>query len=86
MDTNLRYVPQNITSQLSTHNQYNNDNYYILLGIDIDYPNQDPYSIANAEYIRVRTKYIGGALLHHPSGRRAVSDRPVYGALPASQL
>lgn len=63
VDSNLKYIPSNITSELSTHNQYNNDNYYILLGVDINYPNHDPYSVANAAYTKVRTEYIGGALL-----------------------
>ncbi len=63
VDSNLRYVPENITSELSMHNQYSNDNYYILLGVDVTYPNNDPYSEANAEYVKIRTEYIGGALL-----------------------
>lgn len=63
VDSNLRYVPENITSELATHNQYGNDNYYIMLGIDVKYPNRDPYYTANAEYARVRAEYIGGALL-----------------------
>ncbi len=63
VDSNLRYVPENITSELAMHNQYNNDDYYILLGVDVTYPNPDPYSAANAEYVKVRTEYIGGTIL-----------------------
>ncbi len=60
IDTNLRHTPHNITSELSTHNQYLNDDYYILLGLDTTYPNQDPYSEAHAEYQRIRNEYLTG--------------------------
>lgn len=63
VDSNLRHVPENITSELATHNPYGNDDYYILLGVDVAYPNHDPYSIANARYSKIRAEFIGGALL-----------------------
>ncbi len=63
VDSNLRHVPTNITSQLVTHNRSGNDDYYILLGIDTGFPNADPYAAANSEYDGIRAEYIGGVLL-----------------------
>ena len=63
IDTNLAYVPRNITSDLERYNLYGNNNYYIALGVDTRYPNSDPYSAANREYSRVRVDYLAGLLL-----------------------
>ncbi len=63
MDTNLRHTPENVTSLLSTSNRYGNQEYYILLAVDINFPYTDPYSVAHAAYTRNRTVYIGGTIL-----------------------
>ncbi len=72
MDTNLKYVPDNITAELESYNLYGNNNYYIILGIDTDYPNQDPYSIANSQYEHIRFDYITGFVLFILGGLGAV--------------
>jgi len=63
IDTNLSYVPNNITSGLEEYNLYGNNDYYIVLGLDTTYPNEDPYSIAHTEYEKIRVEYITGLLL-----------------------
>ncbi len=63
VDNNLRHVPENVISLLSTNNRYGNQDYYILLAVDIDFPNPDPYAEAQANYRRFRTEYIGGAIM-----------------------
>lgn len=62
MDTNLLYVPDNITAGLEEYNLYGNNDYYIVLGLDTAYPNKDPYSIAHKEYEQIRLEYISGLL------------------------
>ncbi len=63
VDNNLRYIPENVISLLSTNNRYGNQDYYILLAVDINFPNPDPYAEAQAEYLRSRNEYIGGAIM-----------------------
>lgn len=63
MDTNLQYVPSNITAELETYNLYGNNDYYIVLGLDTEYPYQDPYSEAHDEYEKIRVEYITGLFL-----------------------
>ncbi len=63
VDNNLRYIPENVISLLSTNNRYGNQDYYILLAVDISFPNPDPYAEAQADYMRFRTEYIGGAIM-----------------------
>ncbi|MEG2349781.1 MAG: HAMP domain-containing sensor histidine kinase [Hungatella sp.] len=63
MDTNMRHVPDNITALLETYNIYDNGNYYIAIGLDTDYPNQDIYSKSNYEYNQIRVDYIFGLVL-----------------------
>lgn len=63
IDTNLKYIPKNITSELENYNLYGNNNYYIILGLDTRYPNTDPYSIAHNAYTKVRVNYITGLIL-----------------------
>ena len=62
IDTNLKYIPSNITSELENYNLYGNNDYYIILGLDTRYPNTDPYSIAHNAYTKVRVNYITGLL------------------------
>ena len=63
MDSNLKYVPKNITAELETYNLYGNNNYYIILGLDTNYPNTDPYSAAHDQYEKVRVDFITGIIL-----------------------
>ena len=63
IDTNLKYIPKNITSELENYNLYGNNNYYIILGLDTRYPHTDPYSQAHNAYTRVRVNYITGLIL-----------------------
>ena len=63
VDNNLRYIPENVISLLSNNNRYGNQDYYILLAVDIRFPNPDPYAEAQADYMRSRTEYIGGAVM-----------------------
>lgn len=60
MDTNMKHVPSNISALLETYRIYDNNNYYIMVGMDTDYPHDDPYSRANGEYNQVRIDYISG--------------------------
>ena len=62
IDTNLKYIPKNITSELENYNLYGNNDYYIALGLDTRYPNTDPYSIAHNAYTKVRVNYITGLI------------------------
>lgn len=68
IDTNLKHVPKNITSELENYNLYGNNNYYIILGLDTRYPNTDPYSIAHNAYTKVRVNYITGLILFSIGG------------------
>lgn len=63
MDTNLKHIPKNITAELETYNLYGNNDYYIILGVDTDYPNVDPYSVAHSQYEKVRVNFITGIIL-----------------------
>lgn len=63
IDTNLKYIPGNITSELENYNLYGNNDYYIVLGLNTKYPNTDPYSRAHDAYTKVRVSYITGLLL-----------------------
>lgn len=63
MDTNMKYVPNNITSLLEKYNLYNNSNYYLIVALDTNYPYNDVYSQANTEYLRARIDYITGLVL-----------------------
>lgn len=63
MDTNLKHVPNNITAELETYNLYDNNDYYIILGVDTSYPNEDPYSVSHKEYEKVRVDFITGIIL-----------------------
>ncbi len=63
MDTNLKYIPRNITSELETYNLYDNNDYYIILGVNTAYPNVDPYSTAHNEYEKIRVNFITGIIL-----------------------
>lgn len=63
MDTNMKHVPDNITSLLEKYNLYNNDNYHIIIALDTSYPFEDDYSIANHDYLQVRIDYITGLVL-----------------------
>ena len=62
IDSNLKYIPDNIIS-LSSNNQYGNQDYYILLAVDTDFPNPDPYAEAQENYLRTRAEYIAGAIM-----------------------
>lgn len=72
MDTNLKYVPENITSQLETYNLYGNNDYYIVLGLDTSYPYTDPYSTAHNQYEKIRLDYISGMVLFTLGGIGAI--------------
>jgi len=63
IDTNLTYVPANITSELEAYNLNESSDYYIILGVDTQYPVEDPYSIAHDQYEKVRIDYITGLIL-----------------------
>lgn len=63
MDSNMKYVPDNITSSLEKYNLYNNNNYYIVIALDTNYPYNDIYSAANTKYLQVRIDYITGLVL-----------------------
>lgn len=63
MDTNMKYVPDNITSLLEKYNLYNNNQYYIIIALDTSYAHEDDYSRANHEYLSIRIDYITGLVL-----------------------
>ena len=63
MDTNMKYIPDNITSLLEKYNLYSNNNYYIVIALDTTYPYEDDYSRANHEYLSIRIDYITGLVL-----------------------
>jgi len=62
IDTNLKYIPNNITSELENYNLYGNNDYYIMLALDTRYPHTDPYSVAHDAYTKVRVNYITGLI------------------------
>ena len=63
MDTNLTYIPGNITAELEAYNLNESNNYYIILGVNTQYPVEDPYSAAHDQYEKVRIDYITGLIL-----------------------
>lgn len=63
MDTNMTYVPNNISALLEKHRLYDNSNYYIMVGLDTSYPYKDIYWEANYEYEQIRIDYISGQVL-----------------------
>lgn len=63
MDTNMSYVPNNISALLEKHRMYDNSNYYIMIGLDTTYPYKDVYWEANYEYNQIRIDYISGMVL-----------------------
>ena len=62
IDTNLKHIPNNITSELENYNLYGNNDYYIMLALDTRYPHTDPYSVAHNAYTKVRVNYITGLI------------------------
>lgn len=63
MDTNMSYVPNNISALLEKHRIYDNSNYYIMIGLDTAYPYKDVYWEANYEYEQIRIDYTSGQFL-----------------------
>lgn len=63
IDTNMKHFPANISALLEKYRVYDNDNYYIMIGLDTTYPHDDAYSHANYEYNQVRIDYITGLIL-----------------------
>lgn len=63
IQTNMKYIPSNISALLETYRVYDNNNYYIMIGLDTSYSNPDMYYTANNEYNKVRIDYIAGLVL-----------------------
>lgn len=63
IDTNMKHFPANISALLEKYRVYDNNNYYIMVGLDTTYPNEDVYSKANYEYNQIRIDYITGLVL-----------------------
>lgn len=63
MDTNMKYVPDNITALLEKYNLYSNNQYYIIISVDTSYPYEDDYALSNQSYLQIRIDYITGLVL-----------------------
>lgn len=63
-DTNFSGIALNTITSLSSSNPYEGNNYYLLVGIDTNYPVEDTFSKGKETYIRNQYFYLlGGVLL-----------------------
>lgn len=62
VDSNLTYVPKNVSSELEKMNPYNNGNYHMTVAVDTSYPHIDGYSKAALSYDHMRLIYIMGII------------------------
>lgn len=60
METNMVTIPENAATLLEIWNPNGNDNYYMVLSVDTNYPYKDAYSAAASQYSSGRRNFIFG--------------------------
>lgn len=59
-DTNISVLPTNISQIAEASNPYDNNNYYVAIGLDTDYPYQDVYRAGHRSFQNMRVMYVAG--------------------------
>ena len=59
-DTNISVLPTNISQVAESSNPYDNNNYYVAIGLNTDYPYEDTYSAGHDSFLNMRVMYVGG--------------------------
>ena len=59
-DTNISVLPTNISQLAEASNPYDNNNYYVAIGLDTTYPHTDAYSEGYDSFQNMRVMYVGG--------------------------
>lgn len=62
IDSNLTEMPRNITIAMEKNNFYNAEHYYVMAAVDTDYPADDAYARAAANYQHLRDRYLEGLI------------------------
>ena len=62
-DTNMKAIPLSSISALSSNNPYTGSDYYLLAGIDTNYPVDDLYAQAHSAYLNRQHLYLTGFAL-----------------------
>ncbi len=62
IDTNLSDIPRNITVSMEKNNFYNASEYYVMVAVDTNYPADDAYAAAAADYQRIRSHFQEGLI------------------------
>ena len=60
MDSNLAVIPENAASLLETWNPFDNDQNYMVVSVDTNYPYSDKYAEEAGEYKGARSAFIVG--------------------------
>ena len=61
-DTNISVLPTNISAIAESSNPYDNNNYYVAIGLNTDYPYSDVYSEGYYSFRDMRLMYAAGIL------------------------
>ncbi len=59
-DTNISVLPTNISQMAEASNPYDNNSYYVAIGLDTSYPHTDAYSEGRDSFQNMRVMYVGG--------------------------
>ncbi len=59
-DTNISVLPTNISQVAESSNPYDNNNYYVAIGLDTSYPNEDVYQAGYESFQNMRIMYVAG--------------------------
>ena len=62
-DTNMKAIPLSSISALASNNPYTGSDYYLLVGIDTNYPVTDLYARAHTAYLHRQHLYLTGFAL-----------------------
>ena len=62
-DTNMKAIPLSSISALASNNPYTGSDYYLLVGIDTNYPATDLYAQAHTAYLHRQHLYLTGFAL-----------------------
>lgn len=60
IETNLREIPQNLTTNMERGNFYDAPNYYLAVAVDTSYPAEDAYQTAQLDYQVLRGRFLEG--------------------------
>lgn len=62
-DTNMNTITLSTISALAANNPYEGNTYYLLAGVDTDYPMKDVYQNGQANFLKMQRSYITGFVL-----------------------